>query len=559
MNSVFIIGGIVAAILVVLTLLFTVCYKKCPPNKAMVITGPFGSTTVIGKAKVVIPFIQRVDYMSLENIQVDFTSRDEIPTKDAINVMVDAVANMAISQEPEILKVASSKFLGYSTSNIQAIVTPILEGNIREIISQTTLKELIQGDKKAFAERVVDNVSPNLRDMGLELTTFNIQNFKDKNGIIDNLGIENTELIRKDAAKAKAAAEAEIAIAQAQAAKEANDAKVASDLEIAKTQAKAKQEAEAAQIEANTNIALKQNELDIKKAELQKEVDTKQAIADAAKGIQAEEQRKVQEIATANANLARQEKEIELKAREVEIKERALEAEIKKTAEAKKYAEQQEADAKLYSTQKAAEADLFERQRQAEAAKIEAEKKAEADLALANAEAAAKKALADALRTQGEAEAMAAKAKGLAEAEAIRAKAEAEAEGLMKKAEAMAAYGDAAKQDMQLQALKVFFEQLPSIAKAVGDGYQNVDKIVMLGGDSSKLSGDIINNVTQISEGLSASMGIDLKSLLAGFVGGKIGGCNEPHIVEVEKPVIVEKEVVREVKVPVPTPKKDNK
>ena len=560
MNSVFIIGGIVAAILVVLTLLFTVCYKKCPPNKAMVITGPFGSTTVIGKAKIVIPFIQRVDYMSLENIQVDFTSRDEIPTKDAINVMVDAVANMAISQEPEILKVASSKFLGYSTSNIQAIVTPILEGNIREIISQTTLKELIQGDKKAFAERVVDNVSPNLRDMGLELTTFNIQNFKDKNGIIDNLGIENTELIRKDAAKAKAAAEAEIAIAQAQAAKEANDAKVASDLEIAKTQAKAKQEAEAAQIEANTNIALKQNELDIKKAELQKEVDTKQAIADAAKGIQAEEQRKVQEIATANANLARQEKEIELKAREVEIKERALEAEIKKTAEAKKYAEQQEADAKLYSTQKAAEADLFERQRQAEAAKIEAEKKAEADLALANAEAAAKKALADALRTQGEAEAMAAKAKGLAEAEAIRAKAEAEAEGLMKKAEAMAAYGDAAKQDMQLQALKVFFEQLPSIAKAVGDGYQNVDKIVMLGGDSSKLSGDIINNVTQISEGLSASMGIDLKSLLAGFVGGKLGGgCNEPHIVEVEKPVVVEKEVVREVKVPVPTPKKDNK
>ena len=124
----------------------------------------------------------------------------------------------------------------------------------------------------------------------------------------------------------------------------------------------------------------------------------------------------------------------------------------------------------------------------------------------------------------GMAEAAAAQAKGEAEAAAIKAKLEAEAEGLMKKAEAMAAYGDAAKQDMQLQALKVYFEQLPAIAKAVGDGYQNVDKIMMFGGESSKLAGDIMTNVSQVSEGLSESLGIDLKSLLAGFMGGKMAG-----------------------------------
>lgn len=174
---------IVPAAIVVVSLSFfffllTACYKKCPPNKAMVITGPTGTSTVIGKARIVIPVIQRVDYMSLENIQVDFTSRDEIPTKDAINIVVDAVANMSIDQETDILRVASSKFLGYSIEDIQRVVTPILEGNIREIISQTSLKDLIQGDKKTFAERVVENVSPNLRDMGLRLTTFNIQHSK---------------------------------------------------------------------------------------------------------------------------------------------------------------------------------------------------------------------------------------------------------------------------------------------------------------------------------------------------------------------------------------------
>ena len=501
---------IIVAAIVIIGVVFKLCYKKCPPNKAMVITGPTGTNTVIGKARFIIPFIQRVDYMSLENIQVDFTSRDEIPTKDAINVLVDAVANMAISQDPETLKVASSKFLGYGTSDIQRIVTPILEGNIREIISQTTLKELIQGDKKAFAEKVVENVSPNLSDMGLKLTTFNIQNFKDRNGIIDNLGIENTVQISKDAAKAQAAAKAEIAIAQAEANKLANDADVASETEIAK----------------------KRNELAIQKAELQKLSDIKWAEAEAAKGIQAEEQRKTQEIATADANLARQEKEIQLKEREVQIKEQTLEAEIKKTAEARKYAAQQDADAALYQTQKASEAELFERAKQAEAEEIEAERQANA-----------KKLLADATKTEGLAEAEAARAKGKAEAAAIQSKATAEAEGLMKKAEAMKQYGEAAQMDMQMQALKLYFEQLPSIAKAVGEGYQKVDKIVMLGGDSSKLSGDIMNNVTQISEGLSQSLGIDIKTLLTGFLGGKIGSSASKGVTVNVEPVDVDTEV----------------
>lgn len=475
-------------------------YKKAPPNVAMVITGPTASRTVIGKGCFVIPILQRVDYMSLANIQADFTSRDEIPTKDAINILVDAVANVAISQEPELLKIASSKFLGCSTEQIRQTITPVLEGNIREIISTMTLKQLIQGDKKQFAEAVVENVAPNLRDMGLELTTFNIQNFKDRNGVIENLGIENTVAISKDAQKARAAAEAEVAVEKANAKKAAEDARIAAELAIAQ----------------------KNNELAIQKAELQKVADVKRAEADAAYQIQQEEQRKTIEITTANANLARQEKEIELKEREVTIMERKLEAEVKKTAEAKKYAAQQDADAKLYEIQKAAEAELFERQRQAEAKQIEVEKQAQADLAKAQAEAKAKKALADALKAEGEAAAAAERARGEAEAAAIKAKAEAEADGLLKKAEAMKQYGEAAMADMQMEAIKLYFEQLPAIAKAVGEGYQGVDKIVMLGADSGQLAGNIMSTTTQISEGLTQSLGVDLKTLMAGFLGGKM-------------------------------------
>ena len=338
----------------ILYFIATQMYKKAPPSVAMVVTGPGGSKTVVGKGCFIIPILQRVDYMSLENIQSDFTSRDEIPTKDAINILVDAVANVAISQDPALMKIAASKFLGKNTEYIRQTITPVLEGNIREIISQTTLKELIQGDKKLFAERVIDNVKPNLNDMGLELVTFNIQNFKDRNGVINNLGLENTVQISKDAAISKANAEKEIAVARAEAEKAAADARIATETEIAK----------------------KENSLEIQKSELKKAADVKRAEADAAYKIQAEEQRKTVEIAVADANLAKQEKEIELKEREVSIMERKLEAEVKKTAEARKYAAQQEADAKLYETQRAADAELFERQRKAESDKFEAEQEA---------------------------------------------------------------------------------------------------------------------------------------------------------------------------------------
>lgn len=493
-------AGMAFIAVILAILLVKSCWKVAGTNEVLIVSGMGKVKRKTGGGIFVIPLIQRVQRMTLENIQVDFTSRNEIPTQDAIHVLVDAVANMSISKDEARQTIAASKFAGYSVEQIREIVIPVLEGNIREIISQTNFENLIRGDKKAFSELVMENVTPNLADLGIDLTTFNIQNFSDKNGVIQDLGVDNIEKIRKEASIAAARAKAEVAVAQAEADKRANDAKVA----------------------AATEIAQKQTEFAIKKAELQKQADTEQAKADAAKQIEAENQRREQEIATANANLARQEKEIELKEREVAIKEKALEAEIKKTAEAQKFAEQQKADAKLYATQKAAEADLFERQRQAEAAKIEAEKKAEADLALANAEAAAKKALAEAVQAQGEAEAAAAKARGLAEAEAIRAKLQAEADGLREKAEAMKQYGDAAMADMQMQAIKTYFEQLPEIAKAVGEGYQGVDKIVMLGNDSGQLAGNIMSTTTQISEGMAESLGIDLKTLLTGMLGAKI-------------------------------------
>ena len=474
-------------------------YLKAPPDVAYVISGLRKKPRIlVGQAGIKVPFFERVDKLALGAIQIDVKTKTSVPTAEYINVKVDSTVSVRVGRSDEMIALAAQNFLNVNRETIASKINDLLEGNIREIVGAMKLTEMVS-DRKSFSDKVQANVVPDLARFGLELVSFNVQNFMDENGVIDNLGIDNVEQIRKKAAIAKSDAQREIAIAEAANAKQSNDAKVQAAEEIAK----------------------RNNDLAIKQAELKKESDTKQAEADAAMAIEAENQRRAQEIATANANLARQEKEIELKEREVAIKEKALEAEIKKTAEAQKFAEQQKADAKLYATQKAAEADLFERQRLAEAAMIEAEKKAAADLALAQADAAAKKALAEALEAEGKAKAAAAQALGLAEAEAIRAKAEAEAKGMLEKAEALKQYGDAAKQQMELDAVKVLYEQLPAIAEAIGKGYSGAD-IHLIGSDSGQLAGNMMGNITQIIEGFKGATGVDPMSVISGMLGAKI-------------------------------------
>lgn len=463
-------------------------YLKAPPDVAYVISGIRKKPRIlVGQAGIRIPFFERVDKLALGAIQIDVKTKTAVPTAEYINVKVDSTVSVRVGKEPEMIALGAQNFLNVNRETIAQKINDLLEGNIREIVGQMKLTEMVS-DRKAFSEKVQANVVPDLARFGLELVSFNVQNFFDENGVIENLGIDNVEQIRKNAAIAKSDAQREIAIAEAENAKASNDAKVKAAEEIAK----------------------RNNDLAIKQAELKQESDTKKAQADAAMAIEAENQRKLKEIALANANLAKQEKEIELKEREVAIKERALEAEIKKTAEAKKYAEQQEADAKLYATQRAAEADLFERERQAEAAKIEAEKKAEAE-----------KALAEALKVKALAEAEGVRAKGLAEAEAIRAQAEAEAKGMLEKAEALKQYGDAAKQQMELDAVKVLYEQLPAIAEAIGKGYAGAD-IHLIGNDSGQLAGNMMGNITQIIEGFKGATGVDPMSVLSGMMGAKL-------------------------------------
>ena len=423
---------VIAILLIVV--FFKTTYLTAPPNKALIISG-FRKTSgkprvVIGGSTIRIPFLERVDEIALDLIQVDIKTSSSVPTSEYININVDAVANVKVASNPEYVVLAAENFLNKDAEHIGYVAQQVIEGNMREIIGQMRLSELIQ-KRDIFAQKVQSSVAEEMARMGLEVVNLTIQNFIDDNNVITDLGIENISQIRKDAAISKANADRDVAIAQALASDQSNKAKVA----------------------AQVNIAEQNKDLAIRQAQFKIEEDQKKAAADAAYKIQEEAERRSIEIASAEADIARREKEIELREKEVQLKERELEANVRKKAEAERYATEQAAEAKKYEEAQAAEAK----------------------------------------RIAMEEEAKGIEAIGIAEAKALELK-----------AEAMAKLNEAGKLEMLLSAL-------PDIVKAASDPLNKVGSITMYGdGNSTRLVKDVMTTVNQISEGI----GLDIPNLV---------------------------------------------
>lgn len=452
--------AIIIGVVVILFVVFILAsYIKAPTDRALIVSGLRKNPKfVIGKSALRIPFLQRVDKLELKMISVDVKTKESVPTNEYINVNIDSAVKIKVGSSKEMLEKAASNFLNKNEDYIRNSVGDVLEGNVREIIGQMRLEDIVQ-DRKMFAEKVQENAAPDMARMGLEIVSFNVQNVTDEGNVIENLGIDRVVSISKSAQISRAESERDIEVAKANATKQANDAR----------------------IEAETAIAERNNELEIKKQELKRAADVKKAEADAAYEIQQQEQRKTIEITTADANIAKQEKEIELREKEIAVKEKTLDADIRKQAEAEKYATQQKADAQLYQRQK--EADRFAKEQEAEAVKA-----------------------------QGIAEAESIKAKGLADAESIKARGLAEAEAMEKKAEAMAKYGKAAMTEMIIKVL-------PQMAEAIAKPLESIDKVTIIDGGSGEngvgtFSGNVPSVLAKTIESIKETTGFDLTEVM---------------------------------------------
>ena len=344
-------------------------YKVAPPDTALIISGlirhnykvrtaegtvaskKFGYRIVRGGATFYVPAIERIDKLDMCLMQVDIKTAQPVPTKEYISVLVDAVANIKIGSDDLSIATAAEQLLHYNPEQIKALAKDVLEGNMREIIGQMTIAELVQNRDK-FAQESIKAAMSDMSNMGLEIINLTIQNFIDKDGnVVDMMAARN--IAGKEQDKRIAEAEAE-------------------------------KESKFAEMQADAEIARQNRDVEVQKASYKQETEEARAKAEMAYSIEQERIRKTFETEKAAAELTRLEKETELKRQEVEIQREKLNVEIREKAqaekdqaiaraEAEKYRLQAEADAALYAAQKEAEAIRMKGEAEAEAMRLKAE------------------------------------------------------------------------------------------------------------------------------------------------------------------------------------------
>ena len=230
----FIIAAAVAAAVIAFCFL---CYKKAPPTQAIVVTG-FGLSrpkVVCGRGVFVLPIVQRADRLNMRLLKIDVkTPETGVKTKEGVSLWLDSVVTVQVYSENSTVsdeevrnagyddirkyinsrqQSAISNFLGMDEAHINEKINDVLQGNLREIVSEMTVDQILT-NRKQMAVSVVENARPDLAKMGLEVVTFNVQDVKDavdamghNHGVIEAIGVEQEELVKKRASIAKAEAE----------------------------------------------------------------------------------------------------------------------------------------------------------------------------------------------------------------------------------------------------------------------------------------------------------------------------------------------------------------
>jgi len=473
---------VIVGIIVVIGLAFWARYKTVGPDEAMIVTGSFlGSKNVLtddsgrkikivrGGGAFILPVFQRAEFLSLLSHKLD-VSTPEVYTEQGVPVMADGVAIIKIGGTVEDISTAAEQFMGKPTEALKMEAQEVLEGHLRAILGSMTVEEVYR-NRDRFAQEVQGVAAKDLKKMGLQIVSFTIKDVRDNNGYLDALGRPRIAAVKRDAD-----------IAQAQAIRDARIQK-----------AKADEEGQKAELLRDTNIAEAEKEKELKIAAFKKEQDMARAEADQAYFIQEARSKQTVVEEQMKVELVRKEREIDLEAKEILRREKQYDAEVKKKADADRYAVVQ-----------AAEAEKAKRILEAEALqyRIEAEARAHAEQ----------------IRLDGLAIAEAERAKGAAEAEIIRLRGLAEAEAKERLAQAFEKFGEAA-------VLDIIAKMLPELAGKVAEPLKSIDKLTVVdtghGEGAARVSNYVTSLMATAPEMLKNVSGIDLERLVQKLIGGR--------------------------------------
>ncbi len=336
--------------------------KKVGPNEVLVISGrktidsdsgqESSFRVVKGGRAFIYPFLERVDYLSLELFTIEVTINN-VYTIQGVPISVEGVAQIKIASDSVSIRTASERFLSKSSAEITAVAHETLAGHLRAIVGTLTVEEVYRSRDK-FAQSVQDVSATDLSNMGLGIDSFVIKDISDSEGYLEALGRPQIANVKREAV-----------IAEQQAAIKEQEAR---------------------------------RDLGIKKADYDAEVNKQQAGSDLAYDLQKNTTLQLVREQEVEVEVVAKRKSIELQEQEAQRKERELEATVRKPAEAEQFRIETLANARRFQIEAEAQggASAVRLRGEAEADAIRAQGLAQADVikqqGLAEAEAMQRKA-----------------------------------------------------------------------------------------------------------------------------------------------------------------------
>jgi uncharacterized membrane protein YqiK len=187
-------GVLVAAVmLLAMATMFGIFFnrlKKVPPGKAMVVYGkrnPGGTGYSIipdtgpRPSEFINPIIEAFEFLHLGERIIDIDLDNVLcnAAGETRKVKLQANAKVKISESPNGLRIAAEYLLGKPDDDIDWIARRVIEGHICQHLA-SAMPEDVEADLESVAQRIMEVVQFDLLNIGMEMTSFTVDNFKIK-------------------------------------------------------------------------------------------------------------------------------------------------------------------------------------------------------------------------------------------------------------------------------------------------------------------------------------------------------------------------------------------
>ena len=236
-------------LLVAVVIFFAQRYKRCPPDKIMVIygrtAGSEASKVIHGGATLVWPLIQDYSYISLTPMTINIDMRNALSQQN-IRINVPSTFTIGVSTDPRIMSSAAERLLELDLDQVEEMAKEIIFGQLRLTVATLTIEQINQ-DRDAFLDLIRTNVDAELNKVGLYLINVNIVDITDESNYIESIG-------KKAASEAVERARVDVANAERDGAVGSAEADRAREIQVAENMAQAEKGKKAAEADQRVYV-----------------------------------------------------------------------------------------------------------------------------------------------------------------------------------------------------------------------------------------------------------------------------------------------------------------